>query len=126
MSDYGDFCRDQRQSRQRLRMHWHECPTCAVAFGTGTSVAPGRKCRNCGWTAPGEKGDDQRAADDFDKQKEWSKKPRNRGPWGCPYCDMSFGSAKARMAHVTKKHGMQHRQEQRKFLNPAVKPNTNN
>lgn len=62
MSDYGDFCREQRQERQSLRMHWHECPHCAVRFGTGTLVAPGKTCRHDGWKAPGKKGDDYRAA----------------------------------------------------------------
>lgn len=112
MSSYGDFCRDQRKARQRVRMHWHECPTCAVAYGTGTSVAPGGTCRNCGWDAPGNRGDDMRAADEADKQ-EWSKKPRNRGDWECPYCDMSFATKSARGGHVSKKHAPQHLEEKR-------------
>ena len=51
-SDYGDFCREQRKGKQGLRRHFHECPNCAIAYGTGTKVEPGYKCRNCDWVAP--------------------------------------------------------------------------
>lgn len=117
MSSYGDFCREQRKARQRVRLFWHECPTCAISFGTGTSVAPGGKCRNCGWNAPGKPGDDLRAADKSD-QDEWQRKPKHRGKWECPYCDMTFATKAARGAHVSKVHQKQHLSE-RKSLKHA-------
>lgn len=120
MSSYGDFCKDQRKARQRVRMFWHECPTCAISFGTGTSVAPGGTCRNCGWHAPGQKGDDLRAADEMDKRLEATRKPRRRGDWECPYCDMSFATKQARGAHVSKKHQEQHESERRPLPKPVT------
>jgi len=120
MSSYGDFCREQRMARRRVRMFWHECPTCAMEFGTGTKVAPGGTCRNCGWHAPGDSGDDMRAADEFDRKKETALKPRRRGPWECPYCDMSFAGKQARGAHVSKKHTQQHTLERRPLPNPVT------
>lgn len=120
MSSYGDFCKEQRRARQRVRMFWHECPTCAVAFGTGTSVAPGGKCRNCGWHAPGKPGDDMRAADEMDRRITATQKPRRRGPWECPYCDMAFASKKARGHHVSKKHGKQHELERKPLPKPEA------
>lgn len=122
MSSYGDFCREQRRARQRVRMFWHECPTCAVRFGTGTTVAPGAKCRNCGWLAPGQKGDDMRAADEMDRQMEAPRKRHRRGPWECPYCDRSFADKQARGAHVNKKHARQHAQERKHLLTPTETP----
>lgn len=107
MSSYGDFCREQRKARQRVRMFWHECPHCAQRFGTGTSVAPGGNCRNCGWDAPGQPGDDMRAADDLER-RTWSPKSKQRGDWNCPYCEMSFATRQARGSHVNKKHGAEH------------------
>lgn len=119
MSSYGDFCKEQRKARQRVRMFWHECPTCAVKFGTGTSVAPGANCRNCGWLAPGQRGDDMRAADARDKQLEARRKPRRRGPWEYPYCDWSFADKQSRGKHVSTKHTRQHEAERRPLLAPA-------
>lgn len=121
MSSYGDFCREQRKARQRVRMFWHECPTCKVSFGTGTSVAPGGKCRNCGWAAPGKPGDDMRQADEFEAKH--TRKPKRHGPWECPYCEMSFASKRSRGDHVSKKHGSQHMEERKPLLKPQEVPN---
>ncbi len=62
MGDVGDFWKDVRDDRRRRRAHWHECPDCSVRYGTGTLVPPGCNCRNCDWRAPGQRGDDERAA----------------------------------------------------------------
>ena len=56
-----------RQARSR-RQFWIECPHCKERFGTGTKVAPGARCRHSRqkwhpeWIAPGNRGDDWRAA----------------------------------------------------------------
>lgn len=120
MSEYGDFCREQRQWKQSLRMHWHECPNCAVRFGTGTSVAPGTKCRNCDWVAPGERGDDVR------KVREWAREERAEASrlaaekaakksakeaqfeFECPYCERRFFNPAARGQHVNRLHQAEH------------------
>ena len=69
MSDYGEFCKEQREHKQALRRHWHECPHCKEKFGTGTLTAPGHGCKHSKkpwhpkWKAPGDQGDDQRAVE---------------------------------------------------------------
>ena len=120
MSDYGDFCREQRQSKQRLRAHWHECPTCAISFGTGTSVAPGGNCRNCGWRAPGDRGDDARAAKRLDDVRSKSKiderkKKEARFKFCCPYCDRKLKNPSARGQHVQSSHREEHNEKRVKM-----------
>jgi hypothetical protein len=69
MGDVGDYWRDARAYRRSVRAHWHECPTCAQMYGTGTKVPPGCECHNCGWLAPGE----------VTKSKSAGVKPRKGG-----------------------------------------------
>lgn len=52
MSESGEMWREYREHKRRFRKHMHECPHCAVRFGTGTKVVPGERCRNCDWVAP--------------------------------------------------------------------------
>lgn len=120
MSDYGDFCREQRQARSRLRFHWHECPHCAVLFGTGTSVAPGRTCRrHPDWRAPGEVGDDERAAHmaDEDAERVRINKVKQRAikeasfNYPCPYCARRFQTPLGRGKHVQSKHDELHKKQ---------------
>jgi len=54
MSESGDFWRAYKDQKRAARRHYHECPTCAERYGTGTKVEPGHRCRNCGWEAPRE------------------------------------------------------------------------
>jgi flavoprotein len=52
MSELRDDFRYLKERRRQFRRHMHECPKCAIAYGTGTKVVPGEKCRNCEWVAP--------------------------------------------------------------------------
>ena len=113
MSDYGDFCREQRIERQERRRFWHECPTCKISYGTGTSVAPGGNCRNCGWKAPGSPGDDRRSVEAMKRkqvaQKIAKQKARERYfEYECPYCDRKFKNPFNRGQHVKKVHDEEH------------------
>lgn len=113
MSDMGDFYREQREERRRLRAHWHECPDCAVRFGTGTSVPPGGTCHNCGWEAPGERGDDRRAADLLDRRlraQEAAKRAKRERhfEFECPYCERKFRTPADRGRHVAAVHEAEH------------------
>ena len=109
MSEMGDFDREQRRQRSKLRAHWHECPHCAVAFGTGTSVAPGGQCRNCGWDAPGEAGDDRRAVAAWDRTQEKRRQFREaKRIYPCPYCPRRFTTSEGRGKHVNRIHAEEH------------------
>jgi len=62
-SDYGDFCREQREFKQRRRTQWIECSSPGCQFGGNpVKVAPGEKCRHCGVRVSGERGSDLRYA----------------------------------------------------------------
>ena len=109
MSEMGDFYREMRQERSALRRHWHECPHCAVRFGTGTSVAPGGRCRNCGWQAPGEHGDDRRAVKAAERaEREERRRKEAKNPFPCPYCDRRLKTPAGRGEHVQKLHAEEH------------------
>lgn len=115
--DVGDYWNEAREDRRAIRRHWHECPDCAVSFGTGTLVAPGEKCRHDGWQAPGQKGDDRRAARQDHKDEEWQEfnsewrklraqdKTRRRNVLRtCRKCGKKLKSTQARKAHEKDKH----------------------
>lgn len=101
MSDYGDFCREQRQYKQDLRLKWIECPHCRIEFGTGTKVAPGTLClRHPEWRAPGERGSDRRFAREQGAARSTQKPASRKSP--CPKCGRHFvGLAD----HMKAKHG---------------------
>lgn len=110
MGDVGDYWNDARNYRRARRAHWHECPTCAVRYGTGTLVAPGQKCRNCDWIAPGQRGDDVHAAErDLDwesvqEQQRAEKKARALSERTCRYCNKVFKQPHGRKHHEQSVH----------------------
>jgi len=110
MGDVGDYWREHKEFKKRLRSHWHECPSCAVAFGTGTLVAPGRKCRNCDWKAPGVPGEDlekaRRATEAFEIEAEArvEKQARKLAERTCKFCKKVFGTPHGRAEHERQKH----------------------
>jgi len=91
-------------------MHWHECPFCAIRYGTGTSVAPGRTCRNCGWEAPGKSGEDQRAVakmerdDVFKEIERQAKKRRAQVLHTCRVCGKRLKNEHGRVQHERQAH----------------------
>lgn len=91
-----------------IRAHWHECPTCAAMYGgNGTKVAPGETCLNCGWDAPGERGDDMRAAG-FESEKEkrarWRQAVADKAFMRCNDCGASFIDFDTLIDHEIKRH----------------------
>lgn len=124
MSDYGDFCREQREWRRARRDHWHGCPHCAETFGEAKLIPPGGTCPHHGWKAPGQPGDDVRAARDAEKAAENGppRKPKNRGEWQCPYCEMSFKRKVDRGRHVGAKHRQEHRKQRRSLKHERTNP----
>lgn len=108
MGDIGEYWREHREWKQARRRHWHECPTCRVSFGTGTSVAPGRTCRHCGWLAPGEIGEDNVKARAEMTRNEPTK---DRSDKRCLICGKWFKTARARNQHREAKHARRLRRE---------------
>lgn len=110
MGDVGDYWREHKEFKQRLRSYWHECPSCAVEFGTGTKVAPGRKCRNCDWKAPGTPGEDLTKAR-RDTEESWiekdlkaQKQARKLAECTCKFCKKVFTTPHGRAEHERQKH----------------------
>jgi hypothetical protein len=110
MGDMGEIFSDLRRRRRAVRQYWPECPTCAERFGTGTKVPPGRTCKNCGRTAPGEAGSDQEAAkvylaaQDAAEADELRLKAEKRAARTCPYCKWLFTSRAGMTQHMAMKH----------------------
>lgn len=61
VGDVGDYWRENREFKRKMRSFWYECPNCDFG-GNPPKVAPGFKCHHCGWQAPGKQGDDIKKA----------------------------------------------------------------
>lgn len=46
----GEFWAPIKEARRKARMTWHSCPTCEIAYGTGTKFPPGGRCHRCGYS----------------------------------------------------------------------------
>jgi len=107
MGDVGDYWNDVREHKRAVRMHWHECPNCERKFGTGTKVAPGCDCRNCGWRAPGKKGDDHRQAyrrENENKAERWRANIAAKNFQLCGRCGAFFIDLETLEAHEDRRH----------------------
>lgn len=115
MSEYGEFCRDMRQFKRDRRSNWHECTSPGCQFGGNpVKVAPGRPCRHCGVTAPGERGRDVDLARSLAEHREEqaaeaaAEKRSRRELRTCPHCGKICKSRDGREHHVRMKHGGRH------------------
>lgn len=112
MGDMGDYWREARDYRRAARSQWHECPSAGCQFGGNpVKVAPGGRCRHCGWIAPGQRGEDARyarkrvaeiAADqdrrDRDRALTMSKRT-------CKLCGKRLATIPGCEQHMRDKHG---------------------
>src|SRR5512146_528002 len=99
VSDYGDFCREQRQSKRMARLSWHECPSPGCQFGGNpVKVPPGGKCLHCGWQAPGKEGDNPGGAH---RHTSIAQPKRDT----CKTCGKKFKTEQGRAMHEREVHG---------------------
>lgn len=91
MSDYGDFCREQREFKRATRSQWVECNSPGCQFGGNPiKVAPGEACRHCGVIAPSRRGSDVAYA-------QLSLRT-------CRMCGKVLGNEQGRVQHERDKH----------------------
>jgi ferredoxin len=107
----GDLYRELREFKRDMRTAWHECPSSGCQFGGNpVKVAPGCKCRHCGWRAPGKIGDDKAAAYKLEaerherEQRAKTERDAKRAKRTCPLCRHVFGSPAAMQAHLATRH----------------------
>lgn len=110
MGDVGEYWREHREQQQARRRYWHECPTCRHRYGTGTKVAPGHRCRNCGWRVPGQAGSDiARAATDIAvaqnlEAERVAKRVARRQARRCRFCNRMLRTPEGRAQHEATVH----------------------
>lgn len=112
MSDMGDDFRAMREFKRDARQLWVECPSPGCDFGGNpVKVAPGSKCRHCGWMAPGERGSDVALARQKEKER-WraeeaaaDRKARTQAERTCPQCGKNLRTKAGMLQHVKDKHG---------------------
>jgi hypothetical protein len=111
---YEDFVREeatQCEFKRYARTQWHECPSVGCQFGGNpVKVPPGGNCRHCGWTAPGERGADTKAAARMQSARwereaaDEAQRAARRAKRTCDLCGKLFINAKAMGHHRTMKH----------------------
>lgn len=111
MGDVGDYWNEHRDFKRAARRYWLECPSASCQFGGNpVKVAPGCKCRHCGWVAPGERGSDARNARMDEGERLWlemetdRKKAEKKALRTCKFCNREFSTPQGRASHEKDYH----------------------
>lgn len=111
MGDVGDYWNAARSFKRDARSTWNECPSQGCQFGGNpVKVAPGSKCRHCGWQSPGNRGSDveharaREAHRSYREAEEAERKSARQATHTCQICRKAFGSVQARTSHERDKH----------------------
>lgn len=112
MGDVGDYWNEARAFKRDARRLWLECPSPGCQFGGNpVKVAPGDKCRHCGWRAPGARGSDSRYARAQERKRFLVEEDATERRWKkdegrtCAVCGKRLKSSTARQQHERDKHG---------------------
>lgn len=121
MSEMGDDFRAQREFRREARSQWHDCPNC-IYGGNARKIAPGAACHECGWVAPGRRGEDleharraERTTWD-DEARDLAQKAARQADQAdrtCDICKRVFGNRDSLRMHRRMKHAKHARRLQR-------------
>ena len=110
MSELAEHWRDARAFKRDMRSQWHDCPNC-IYGGNARKIAPGCKCHECGWRAPGRAGEDIERAREIEAERfaselaDEAERRERVAARTCDFCKKTFASKEA----MSKHRGMVHR-----------------
>ena len=105
----SDLWRDARAFKRDMRANWHDCPNC-VYGDNARKVAPGCTCWECGWEAPGRKGDDISKAREAEAVRfaselaEEDERKKRRALRTCDVCRHVFPNKESMQKHRSVMH----------------------